>query len=113
MKCQKCQSSRVAEVGGKCSDLCHASLGDRSHNGYVPDDLGVGGGDYLDVTYCLDCGYLQGKWPLPKSKLEEAICCPHECGYEGMPEENESSIRLYKYTCPQCGEKSSAKNWGL
>lgn len=39
-------------------------------DGYVPDDIGVGGGDYLKVIYCADCGQLQGGWPLPKCELE-------------------------------------------
>lgn len=117
MNCQKCQSSRIVEIGGKCSDMCWVSIGDRSYDGYVPDDLGVGGGDYLNITYCLDCGYLQGAWPLSKSQLEEAIHCPDECGYEGMPQDDSVSRladdRRYRYKCPQCGEKGSAKDWGL
>jgi hypothetical protein len=71
MKCQKCDSDRVLNVSGKCSDMCSYSLKGQEADGYVPDDMGVGGGDYLEVNVCLDCGQLQGEWPLPKTELEK------------------------------------------
>jgi len=27
--------------------------------GYVPHDFNIGGGDYIDFRYCLDCGRIQ------------------------------------------------------
>jgi hypothetical protein len=38
----------------------------------VPRDLGIGGGDDVQLTYCLDCGQIQGKFPLPPTQMEEA-----------------------------------------
>jgi hypothetical protein len=38
--------------------------------GYVPSGVGVGGGDYLKFDYCLDCGQIQGKWPIQSSDFE-------------------------------------------
>ena len=70
MACQRCNSERTAEVGGKCSDLCGVSIGDYSHDGYVPRDMGIGGGDYISFDYCLDCGQIQGTFPLGKCQLE-------------------------------------------
>lgn len=70
MSCQRCQSERVLSVGGKVSDMFWASIGDKDHDGYVPDDLGCGSGDYFTLSYCLDCGQTVGEYPLPKSKLE-------------------------------------------
>ena len=69
MRCQRCQSKRVADVNGKTADLCGISLGEHESFGYVPLDLGLGGGDYLRFRYCLDCGQLQGMFPLPRSAL--------------------------------------------
>lgn len=46
------------------------SIGETEIEGYLPHDLGIGGGDDVDITVCLDCGQLQGTWPLPESKLE-------------------------------------------
>jgi len=71
MKCQRCGSERILSAGCKCSDMFTASVGDLEIDGYVPDDLGIGGGDYVELDLCLDCGQLQGKFPLPLSKMEQ------------------------------------------
>jgi hypothetical protein len=47
-----------------------ACIGNNDHDGYVPNDLGIGGGDYIQFSYCMDCGKIQGSFPLPPSKLE-------------------------------------------
>jgi hypothetical protein len=70
MACQKCKSERILSVNAKCSDLCNASIGGQEKDGYVPDDMGIGGGDYVEFDLCLDCGQLQGAFPLDKSELE-------------------------------------------
>lgn len=70
MKC-KCGSERIASLSGKTSDCCFTSIGGNEVDGYVPRDMGVGGGDYIDLTYCLDCGQIQGKFPLPLCDLEQ------------------------------------------
>jgi hypothetical protein len=73
MNCQKCNSERIASISGKCSDCCHCSIGDRDDEGYVPYDLGVGGGDYIKFKWCLDCGQIQGNFPCPSSDIEKDI----------------------------------------
>ena len=70
MSC-KCGSKRIATVQAKSSDLNFISIGDKEHNGYVPKDMGIGEGDYIEFDYCLDCGQIQGEFPLPSTKLEE------------------------------------------
>jgi hypothetical protein len=70
MACQKCEGERIVNINAKCSDLCFASIGDKEKDGYVPDDMGVGGGDYVEFSMCLECGQVQGNFPLPKSRLE-------------------------------------------
>lgn len=73
MTCQKCHSKRVANLNAKCSDCCSVSIGTSDHDGYVPKGLGIGGGDYVEFSYCLDCGQLQGKFPLPSAEIEKDI----------------------------------------
>jgi hypothetical protein len=73
MNCQKCKSQRVASVTAKCSDCCGVSLGAADLDGYVPGDMGIGGGDYVEFSYCLDCGQLQGKFPLETTEIEKDI----------------------------------------
>jgi hypothetical protein len=70
MACQKCKSERILSVNAKCSDLCFVSIGNQEKDDYVPDDMGIGGGDYVEFELCLDCGQVQGNFPLEKSKLE-------------------------------------------
>jgi len=47
-------------VSAKCSDLFSATLLGASYNGYVPREIGIGGGDFVEFDYCLDCGQIQG-----------------------------------------------------
>jgi hypothetical protein len=63
----------------KCSDRFHAAfddgasiVSDRTDGcGYVPPILGIGEEDYLDFSYCLDCGQIQGKFPRDLEKMRE------------------------------------------
>jgi hypothetical protein len=70
MSCQRCKSERVATINSKSSDLNFVTLGDKEYNGYVPDDIGIGGGDYINFSWCLDCGQIQGEFPV-EGNLEE------------------------------------------
>lgn len=70
MSCQQCEGERIANFGAKCSDMFDVQMGDKEHNGYVPGDFGIGGGDYIRVEFCLDCGQMQGDFPLPETALE-------------------------------------------
>jgi hypothetical protein len=69
--CQRCGGLRLAAVLARCSDMCSVDLSGVHRHGYVPYDLGLGGGDDLHFTYCLDCGQLQGVFPLPPTRIEE------------------------------------------
>jgi len=69
--CDSCDSIRLASVEAKCSDCCDVQVGSANHSGYVPNDIGIGGGDYIEIDYCLDCGKIQGDFPLESSRLEE------------------------------------------
>ena len=73
MKCPKCFSERIANVGAKCSDMFNAGFGDTSYQGYVLSDMGIGGGDYLELDYCMDCGQILGTFPLPTCELEKDL----------------------------------------
>ena len=65
MKCQKCESERIIKVSAKCSDFCVVTYpSGREQRGYVPDLSNIGHGDYVKIEVCLDCGQIQGKWPV-------------------------------------------------
>jgi hypothetical protein len=73
LMCQRCKSLRVATVNAKCSDQFDMNIEGHNHYGYVPSDFGIRGGDYINFTYCLDCGQMNGTWPLPQTMIEEEI----------------------------------------
>ena len=70
MACQHCNGTRVLRVNAKTSDMFTARMSGIDYDGYVPRDIGIGGGDYIDFKYCLDCGRIQGTFPLPVTELE-------------------------------------------
>ena len=71
MICRVCKSDRLLSVSGKVSDMCSVDFGGREHDGYVPDGLGIGGGDYIEFVLCLECGAVQGKFPKKDPDLWE------------------------------------------
>lgn len=69
-----CNSTRIARICSKTDDLNNIQIGEHEHDGYVPEDMNlhdtVLGNDYMGFELCLDCGTIQGTWPLPETKLE-------------------------------------------
>lgn len=70
-KCQRCKSARVAFVQAHSRDCCSIQIGQEEHGGYAPTDMGIGGNDDVTFEYCLDCGQIQGAFPLPLTYLEQ------------------------------------------
>jgi len=73
LNCSRCKSDRLLQVNAKCNDLCTVQIGSHEKSDYAPKDLGIGGGDYINFTVCLNCGQAQGSFPLPKSELESEL----------------------------------------
>lgn len=63
MKCIKCSSDRVINISGKTSDCYSHNYQGREYIGYVPDNIGIGGGDYIEFELCLNCGQIQDTFP--------------------------------------------------
>lgn len=62
MDCQRCKSNRLADISGKTSDCFNGEIEGKDYDGYVPDDIGLGDdSDYIQISYCLDCGQIQGE----------------------------------------------------
>jgi hypothetical protein len=73
MKCQRCKSTRVLALLIKITDAYpYLSIKGKESEDIdtLPDDLGIGGGDYVEFKYCLDCGQMQGMFPLKETELE-------------------------------------------
>jgi len=75
MSCQNCKSDKIMSVGGKTSDRCNVEdhYTGAEGDGYVPEDIGIGGGDYIEFDVCRNCGTIQGGWPISDKKVKEAI----------------------------------------
>jgi len=72
--CNKCWNGKIMTVVAKCSDSGMFNYKDKAMDGYVPEGLGIGGGDYLEFEYCLDCGQIQGKdFPISDEAVTEAF----------------------------------------
>jgi hypothetical protein len=75
--CKRCSSTRILSISGKCSD-CFGMLWydennkPKEYDGYVPDWTKIGGGDYIEFKYCMECGQIQGEFPItPEVEDEE------------------------------------------
>jgi hypothetical protein len=58
-------------VNGHCSDLGFVSIPhlDIEHDGYIPYDLNIGGGDDVEFSVCLDCGKIQRDFPIKDEQI--------------------------------------------
>lgn len=71
MNCDNCKSDRIFEINSKSSDLNFYSFrGGPSRQGYAPHIENICGGDYIEVAVCLNCGKVQGKFPVSAEELE-------------------------------------------
>ncbi len=64
--CIVCDSERILEVYAKCNDMCVLKYKDAERADYVPRDIGIGGGDSVSMTICLECGMVQDAFPKPE-----------------------------------------------
>lgn len=57
--CNCCAEPKIATISAKCYDKFMITTKGVKHVGYVPYDIGLGGGDYISFKLCLDCGKIQ------------------------------------------------------
>lgn len=69
----KCGSTRIILMSSKTSDRNYFRYQQHEHEGYVPGGLKVGAGDYLEFSYCADCGTIQNFSPIPEHVLVETF----------------------------------------
>ena len=73
MNCTNCKSDRIISITGKCDD-CIITYKNKTHEGYVPDDLNINSGeDYIEFDYCAECGLIQDMFPISEDNINE--CC--------------------------------------
>lgn len=71
--CQRCDSDRLARIIITSKDRNVLIVARRTTEGYPPVGFGLGGGgDDLEFVWCLDCGQIQGDWPVyPQDEEDE------------------------------------------
>ena len=73
-KCIRCKSDRILDVSGKTSDCFNATYKGNEYDGYVLTDVGMGDdSDCINIKYCLNCGQIQGKFPIDENKIKEQM----------------------------------------
>lgn len=77
MACERCGSLKSLTVSAKCSDLCNLFYEDgirqKEKNGYVPANINIGEGDYIEFELCVECGRIRGNFPIPTSMIDKAM----------------------------------------
>lgn len=85
MSCKQCNSERIMDIQGHCVDRFTATLDGKMFGpDYVPDDMGIGEGDDIEISFCLDCGQMEGEFPI------------HPQFFEPDEEEDEDMIKWGK-----------------
>ena len=64
-------------ISGKCSDMFSLTVGENhktefDYDGYVPSDLGIGSGDYIELTIDLETGQIQDWKPITVDEVKSA-----------------------------------------
>jgi hypothetical protein len=98
-KCQRCNTERVLFISMKVCDFS-VFVNDKHRDAYIPTDIGLGeySSDYLEFEFCLQCGQIQGLFPVPPSKLEQ--------GLEQVTSDEEGD---YSCDCQTSDEESDCK----
>jgi hypothetical protein len=70
----------ILSISAKCSDLCSSQYKDKNGKitksndyAYVPDDINIGGGDYVEMDIDTETGKIVNWKPLTDEKIIEAI----------------------------------------
>lgn len=62
--CQRCESNRIAFLGGQSNDYGYAHFQGKTQEGYLPFVKNLCDCDGCDFSVCLDCGQVQGNFPV-------------------------------------------------
>jgi hypothetical protein len=68
-----CLHKRVLRISSKTCDCFNITGDDIDYEGYVPEGLNLGGGDYIEFSYCIDCGKIMGQFPISEEDLKDAV----------------------------------------
>jgi len=73
MKCKNCKSERIASVLANCEDTFQLEYLNQYYDGYVPEGIGLGDNEEgPEFKYCLNCGTIQGEFPIDEATILKA-----------------------------------------
>jgi hypothetical protein len=66
----------ILKISAKCVDLCFTEYTDSKGNetssdSYVPNNIGIGGGDYIDLEIDMETGQIQNWKPVSDEQIIE------------------------------------------
>jgi hypothetical protein len=68
---------RILSISAKCNDLCFTEFNSDELNiekdGYVPKNLGIGGGDFVDLEIDVETGQILNWKALTNEDIQEAF----------------------------------------
>ncbi len=70
--CHQCKTHSVVSIVAKCDDRCQVEYNDKQIHGYVPREIGIGGGDYIRISYCHICMRIQSE-TIPLETIKEVF----------------------------------------
>ena len=63
----------IIHISGKVSDMFSMSGDGIDYDGYVPSDMGIGGGDYISMSIDTETGQIQNWKPLAKKDITDSL----------------------------------------
>jgi hypothetical protein len=69
--------AKILTIQAKCSDLCNVGytndkFEEFSHDGYVPEGIGIGGGDYIEIEIDVETGKVRN-WNTTEEEIINAL----------------------------------------
>ena len=100
MNCIRCESKRILTINAKSSDLNTHFIEhlDHEHDGHNPEIPGVCDGDYINLTFCLDCGQIQDFKSLDDDELKSIYKIDIDEVYEDESDREYEEMIARKYT---------------
>ena len=69
MNCQTCNKDNCLIVSIKCSEYGTIRIDGKK----TDTDMSINNTDYIDFVVCIDCGHMQGNFPVPIEKWKNLI----------------------------------------
>ena len=71
MECELCDSERIVKLDIDNVSEVKGTVSGIEFSAYIPMDIGIGEDDEINFEYCLECGHIQGDFPMPTTELED------------------------------------------